>query len=133
MLDLRSHFNADRHRLCKYGGVSIMSMVLEEKLVTSNRALARASAVGTSSLLRSVLLSALLTSVVCSAGVIAARSMGSFEFTQTTTITLAAIGACVCFISLPILVALFRKKQKAALVAASFVVFSMAILASVIS
>ncbi len=134
MLDLRSHFNADRASpMQKFGGVSIMSIVLEEKLVSSGPAFVRESAVGFSSLLRSVLLSALLASVVCSAGVFSARSFGSFEFTQTATITLAAIGACVCFVSLPLLVALYRRTQQVALVAASCVVFSMVILACLIS
>lgn len=117
----------------KIGGVSIMSIVLEEKLVSSSPAFARESAVGFSALLRSVLLSALLASVVCSAGVFAARSLGSIERTQTAIVTLAAIGAGICFVSLPILVALYRKEQQVALVAASCIVFSMVILACVIS
>ncbi len=110
-----------------------MSIVLEEKLISSSPVFVRESAVGFSSLLRSVILPALLTSAVCSAGVFAARSFGSFDLTQTAMITLAAIGACICFVSLPILVALSRRKQQAALVAASCVISSMVILACVIS
>ncbi len=110
-----------------------MSIVLEEKLDISNRVFLGESAVGASSFIRSILLSALLASTVCSAGLLATHLMGSIEVSETSAMTLSAIGAAVCFTSLPLLVALYRRKQKLALVAASFLVFSMVMLAGVIS
>ncbi len=124
-------FSADQHYPANWGR-AIMSIVLEEKLEISNAFLGESPA-GTSSLIRSILLSALLVSTVCGAGIFATRVMGPFEVTETTTATLSAVGAVVCFTSLPFLVALYRKNQPLTLIAASFLVFSMVMLAGVIS
>ena len=110
-----------------------MSIVLQEKISIRTQTAARESSVESSSLLRAVLLSALLVSAVTSAGVFAARSVGSFEITEDMSMSLAYVGASLCFFSLPFLVALYRKKQQLALLAASFLVFSMVVLAGVIS
>ncbi len=110
-----------------------MSIVLEEKLVISNRDFVGESGNRTSSLIRSILLSALLASTLCSAGILATSAMGPIEVSETTLLTLAGFGAAVCFTSLPLLVALYRRKQQLALIAASFLVFSMVMLAGVIS
>ncbi len=110
-----------------------MSTVLEEKLCSSNQTFSRESAFEKRSLIRSILLSALLLSSISSVGFLATHSIGSFEVNDATAVTLSAIGAAVCFTSLPLLVALYRKKQQLALLAASFLVFSMVVLAGVIS
>lgn len=110
-----------------------MSIVLEEKLCTSNGSFEGASTAGTSSPVRSILLSALLASTVCSAGIMFTHAMGPFEVDETTAVTLSAVGAAVCFTSLPLLVALYRKSQQLALITASLLVFSLVMLAGVIS
>ncbi len=109
-----------------------MSIVLENKFSTSGQTLVKESAAN-SSMVRSVLMSLLLVAAVASAGVFAARAFGSFQLPEGLSSTLAILGATVCFTSLPLLVAVYRRQQQAALIGGSVVLFSTVLLAGIIS
>ncbi len=59
---------------------------------------------------------------------LATHSIGSFEVNDATAVTLSAIGAAVCFYITASSGGTYRKKQQLALLAASFLVFSMVVL-----
>lgn len=110
-----------------------MSIVLKEKRSAVNQTLVEDAFGKNSSLVRSILLSVLLVGFMVSAGVFAAGSMRSIDMTESLSTSLCIVGAGVCFFSLPFLVALYGKKQQLALIAGSVLVFSMVLLAGVIS
>ncbi|MBX9952970.1 MAG: hypothetical protein K2Y39_27600 [Candidatus Obscuribacterales bacterium] len=86
-----------------------------------------------SRLVRSILLSVLLVSLLSSAAVFAAKFMGSLHISNTDASTLSSIGASICFTSLPFLIAIYRRHERAAVMMGSVVLFLMVILAGVVS
>lgn len=109
-----------------------MSTLLQEKRSVSGQSLV-GEAPADSSVIRSVLLSALLLSVLCSVAVFAAKSMGPLHLSEADSMTLSTIGASVCFTSLPFLVAIYRRQERVAIMVGSLVVFSMVLLAGLVS
>ena len=109
-----------------------MTSALQEKHSISSVPFVH-KATGNSRLVRSILLSVLLVSLLSSAAVFAAKYMGSLHISNTDAITLSSIGASICFTSLPFLVAIFRRHERAAVMMGSVVVFLMVLLAGVVS
>lgn len=109
-----------------------MTSALQEKHSISSIPLVQRTA-EKSRLVRSVMLSALLVSSLSSVAVFAARLLSALPISEADAITLSMIGASVCFTSLPFLIAVFRRHERAAVMIGSVVVFLMVLLAGVVS
>lgn len=106
-----------------------MSIALHEKLVSYDDS----SKVSASSSFPPLILgSSLALSVISGFAIFAARSAGSIQLNQSEINLLATVGATICFTSLPLMVAVYRRHEKLGLIGGSVVFMSMALLAGVL-